>query len=83
MVEAGETLTDAVIREVREETAVAIEPVTLAGYREMIVRDGDTRVARAFRDPVLCRALDIRVSRHPTFRKFRKPPGGIRMSSNR
>ena len=52
VVEAGETLTDAVVREVREETAVAIEPVTLAGYREMIVRDGDTRVARHF--VILC-----------------------------
>ena len=52
VVEAGETLTDAVVREVWEETAVAIEPVTLAGYREMIVREGDTRVARHF--VILC-----------------------------
>ena len=46
VVEAGETLTQAVIREVREETALAIEPVTLAGYREMIAarrRGEDTR----------------------------------------
>ena len=31
VVEAGETLTQAVIREVQEETQVAIEPVALAG----------------------------------------------------
>lgn len=48
VVEAGETLTQAVIREVREETALAIEPVTLAGYREMIQRDKEGKVARHF-----------------------------------
>jgi 8-oxo-dGTP diphosphatase len=48
VVEAGETLTDAVIREVREETQVAIQPVALAGYREMIMRDDDGRTARHF-----------------------------------
>jgi len=52
VVEAGETLTDAVIREVREETQVAIEPVTLAGYREMILRDGDGKASRHF--VILC-----------------------------
>lgn len=48
VVEAGETLIDAVIREVREETQVAIEPVALAGYREMIMRDPDGRTSRHF-----------------------------------
>jgi ADP-ribose pyrophosphatase YjhB (NUDIX family) len=47
-VEAGETLTDAVTREVREETQVAIEPVALAGYREMIMRDDDGKIVRHF-----------------------------------
>jgi ADP-ribose pyrophosphatase YjhB (NUDIX family) len=48
VVEAGETLTDAVIREVQEETQVAIEPVALAGYREMIMRDDDGKTSRHF-----------------------------------
>src|SRR5215470_7322425 len=39
---------DAVTREVREETAMAIEPVALAGFREAIVRDADGRVERHF-----------------------------------
>ena len=48
VVEAGETLTDAVMREVREETGLIIEPVVLAGYREAIFRDGQNKVARHF-----------------------------------
>jgi 8-oxo-dGTP diphosphatase len=47
-VEVGETLTEAVVREIREETALAIEPVALAGYREAIVKDSDGRVQRHF-----------------------------------
>ena len=47
-VEVGETLIEAVVREVREETALTIEPVALAGYREAITRDGDGRVERHF-----------------------------------
>ena len=47
-VEVGETLMEAVAREVREETALVIEPVALAGYREAIARDGDGRVERHF-----------------------------------
>jgi ADP-ribose pyrophosphatase YjhB (NUDIX family) len=47
-VEAGETLVEAVVREVREETALAVEPVALAGYREAIVRDDGGRVERHF-----------------------------------
>jgi ADP-ribose pyrophosphatase YjhB (NUDIX family) len=39
---------DAVAREVREETALVIEPVALAGYREAIARDGDGRIERHF-----------------------------------
>lgn len=52
VVETGETLAQAVIREVREETAVAIEPVALAGYREMIARDDAGKVKRHF--TILC-----------------------------
>jgi 8-oxo-dGTP diphosphatase len=48
VVEIGETLTQAVIREVREETSLTIEPVGLAGFREAITRDRDGRVERHF-----------------------------------
>src|SRR5271157_3284973 len=47
-VELGETLEQAVIREVREETGLEIEPVELAGYRQMIARDADGRIERHF-----------------------------------
>jgi len=47
-VEIGETLHDAVIREVREETQLTIEPVALAGHREAIMRDDQGRVERHF-----------------------------------
>jgi 8-oxo-dGTP diphosphatase len=47
-VEVGETLFEAVKREVREETALEVEPVGLAGYREAIGRDGAGRVERHF-----------------------------------
>ena len=47
-VELGETLQQAVIREIAEETGLAIEPVVLAGYREAIVRDGAGRIERHF-----------------------------------
>ncbi|HEY2138128.1 MAG TPA: NUDIX hydrolase, partial [Xanthobacteraceae bacterium] len=47
-VEAGETLHEAIIREVREETALEIEPLGLAGHREVIARDGDGKVQRHF-----------------------------------
>src|SRR5665647_986827 len=45
-VEVGETLVQAIAREVREETALAIEPVALAGHREVIVRDAQDRIER-------------------------------------
>jgi ADP-ribose pyrophosphatase YjhB (NUDIX family) len=48
VVEAGETLREAVIREVKEETGLTIEPVALAGHREMIRRDAEGRVERHF-----------------------------------
>jgi 8-oxo-dGTP diphosphatase len=47
-VELGETLEDAVIREVREETALAIEPIALVGFRQAIARDAEGRVERHF-----------------------------------
>jgi 8-oxo-dGTP diphosphatase len=48
VVELGETLMQAVVREIREETSLAIEPVALAGYREAIARDPDGRIERHF-----------------------------------
>jgi ADP-ribose pyrophosphatase YjhB (NUDIX family) len=48
VVEAGETLHEAVKREVMEETSITIEPVALAGFRETIVRDVDGSVERHF-----------------------------------
>lgn len=47
-VELGETLLEAVVREVREETALVVEPVGLAGYREAIARDDEGRIERHF-----------------------------------
>lgn len=52
VVETGETLAEAVTREVREETALAIEPVALAGHREVIIRDAQGAVERHF--VILC-----------------------------
>jgi len=52
VVEAGETLHQAIVREVAEETGIAIEPVALAGQREFIARDRDGRVERHF--VILC-----------------------------
>jgi 8-oxo-dGTP diphosphatase len=47
-IEAGESLHDAIKREVLEETGIAVEPVALAGHREAIRRDADGKVARHF-----------------------------------
>lgn len=52
VVEAGETLAEAVIREVREETGLEIAPVALVGYREMIQRDAQGKARRHF--VILC-----------------------------
>jgi 8-oxo-dGTP diphosphatase len=47
-VELGETLEQAVIREIREETALEIEPVELVGFHQTIARDSSGRVERHF-----------------------------------
>jgi ADP-ribose pyrophosphatase YjhB (NUDIX family) len=52
MVETGEALSEAVAREVREETALEIAVGTLAGHREVIMRDGEGRAERHF--VILC-----------------------------
>jgi ADP-ribose pyrophosphatase YjhB (NUDIX family) len=48
VVEAGETLAEALVREVAEETGLVVRPVALAGEREVIVRDAAGRVERHF-----------------------------------
>jgi 8-oxo-dGTP diphosphatase len=48
VVEIGETLHEAVTREVREETGLEIYPVALAGHREAIQRDAQGKVERHF-----------------------------------
>lgn len=48
VVESGETLMEAVVREVREETQLSIEPLELAGHREIISKDAQGRVERHF-----------------------------------
>jgi ADP-ribose pyrophosphatase YjhB (NUDIX family) len=52
VVETGETLTEALVREIDEETGMAVEPVALAGHREVVVRDDRGRVSRHF--VILC-----------------------------
>jgi len=47
-VEAGESIAEAVRREVREETGLTIEAGALAGYREVITQDDAGRVQRHF-----------------------------------
>jgi mutator protein MutT len=48
VVEAGETLSEALVREIDEETKIKIEPVALAGHREVMVRDASGRAERHF-----------------------------------
>src|SRR5437879_3548244 len=52
VVELGETLHEAVVREIAEETGITIEPVALAGQREFIAHDEAGRVSRHF--VILC-----------------------------
>ena len=47
-VETGESLSEAVRREVLEETGLTIAPLGLAGYREVIAPDDAGRVQRHF-----------------------------------
>ena len=47
-VETGETLAEAAAREVREETALEIDVIGLAGHSEVIVRDAQGRIERHF-----------------------------------
>jgi len=47
-VECGETLEEAVIREVREETGLEIVPLALIGFREAIGRDAAGKIERHF-----------------------------------
>ena len=48
VVEAGEMLIEALKREISEETAMIVEPISLAGHREVVVRDDAKRVSRHF-----------------------------------
>ena len=48
LVESGETIKEAVIREVREETGLEIEPVKLVEVFERILRDKEARVQYHF-----------------------------------
>jgi ADP-ribose pyrophosphatase YjhB (NUDIX family) len=48
VVEAGETLEEALLREIDEETALKIAPVGIAGYRDVLIRDKEQRLERHF-----------------------------------
>lgn len=48
VVELGETLHEAVVREVEEETQMQIVPIALAGYRNVVIRDSGGKIERHF-----------------------------------
>jgi ADP-ribose pyrophosphatase YjhB (NUDIX family) len=48
VVEVGETLREAVAREILEETNLVIEPVAIAGYRERVGHDASGKVEHHF-----------------------------------
>jgi ADP-ribose pyrophosphatase YjhB (NUDIX family) len=48
VVECGETLNEAVVREVLEETSLEVTPIALAGHRDVLVRDQAGRIHRHF-----------------------------------
>ena len=48
VVEVGETLIEAVAREVLEETALTVDPIALAGHRDVLVRDDAGKILRHF-----------------------------------
>lgn len=48
LVEIGETLAEAAARELMEEVAVTAQPLGLCGARDIIVHDGEGRIARHF-----------------------------------
>jgi 8-oxo-dGTP diphosphatase len=52
VVETGESLAEALRREILEETGLTVEPIALAGHREIISRNAEGRVERHF--VVLC-----------------------------
>jgi ADP-ribose pyrophosphatase YjhB (NUDIX family) len=48
MVELGETLHQAVMREILEETSITIDPIAIAGHRDVVVPDASGRILRHF-----------------------------------
>jgi ADP-ribose pyrophosphatase YjhB (NUDIX family) len=76
VVEAGETLAEALKREIEEETGLIVEPVALAGHREVLVREADRRVSRHF--VILCFATrwisgDVRLNEELSEARWLKP----------
>jgi len=57
MLEVGESLTDGVIREVREETGLTVEPVELIELLDRIYREGDRVRYHYVIADYLCRVL--------------------------